>query len=275
MSLKRVLTGLLIAGLFLPSGLLAQGDSAVYRLSPWRDGSVIVGTGVLTYMCMQQTAQQTALDEQIVQTLSSASVTPIDRFALSLNLYERQETIDRSDMILGISLVAPALLGLDKRVREEWKPLMAMYIEAMLVNSSVQGWTAISTGRYRPIAYIPEAGLDLRTDRTNRNSFFSGHTSTVATSTFFMAKVMDDLHPELGGKRWWLYGAATVPTLLTGYYRVRAAKHFPSDVLVGAGFGALVGVLIPELHKRRLPGGLSVMPYANDEATGLMMGVTW
>lgn len=275
MSIKHVLTGLLVALLFLPSGIRAQGNGSVYRLDPWRDGAVVLGTGALTYMCKTQTARQTALDEQSVLALNMASVTPFDRFALRLNLSERQGALDRSDALMGISIVAPILLGLDKRVREEWKPVMAMYIESMLVNCSVQGWTANNAGRYRPISYVPEADLTLRTDRANRNSFFSGHTSTVATSSFFMAKVMDDLHPELGGKRWLLYGAATVPTLLTGYYRVRAAKHFPSDVLMGAGFGALVGVLIPELHKRRLPGGLTVVPYANDDAVGMMMGVKW
>lgn len=275
MPIKHVLTGLLAAWLFLPSGVRAQENSGVYRLDLWRDGAVIVGTGALTFMCKTETARQTALDEESVMALSTGSVAPFDRFALRLNMNQRQDALDRSDVLMRLSIVAPVLLGLDKRVREEWKPVMAMYIESMLVNCSVQGWTANSTGRYRPIAYVPEAGQELRTDAANRNSFFSGHTSTVATSSFFMAKVINDLHPELGGKRWLLYSAATVPTLLTGYYRVRAAKHFPSDVLVGAGFGALVGVLIPELHKRRLPGGLSVVPYANEEAVGMMMGVKW
>lgn len=275
MTTKNVLIRLFSALLMVPSGVQAQGGNAVYHLDPVRDGAVILGTGVLSYMGIQQMAGQTSLDQQSVLALNMGSVAPFDRLALRVDWGDRQGAQNRSDVLLRLSIVAPTLLGLDKRVRQEWKPLMAMYVEAMLVNCSVQGWMANSVGRYRPITYVPEADPDVRTDPANRNSFFSGHTSTVATSAFFMAKVMDDLHPELGGKRWWLYGAAAVPTLLTGYYRVKAAKHFPSDVLVGAGFGALVGVLIPELHKRRLPGGLSVMPFTNDEATGVMMGVTW
>ena len=112
-------------------------------------------------------------------------------------------------------------------MREEWKPLITLYVEAMLANTAVQSWTACSAGRYRPITYMSEASFDLRTDARNHNSFFSGHTSTTATATFFMAKVLDDLHPELGGKRWLLYGAAAVPPAIAGYYRVEAGKHFP------------------------------------------------
>lgn len=274
MKTKNVLIWFLLAQL-VPSGVQAQGGASVYRVDPKVDGAIILGTGALTYISIQQASRQAALDEESVLALSTSSVSSFDRIALHLNLNEQQNALDRSDLLLRVSMAAPVLLGLDKRVRQEWKPLVAMYVESMLVNCSVQGWTSNNAGRFRPITYVPEAAMDLRTDPANRNSFFSGHTSTVATSTFFMAKVMNDLHPELGGKRWLLYGAAAVPTALTGYYRVKAAKHFPSDVLVGASFGALVGVLIPELHKRRLPGGLSVVPFANDEAVGMVMGVQW
>ena len=45
------------------------------------------------------------------------------------------------------------------------------------------------------------------------------------------------------------YLAATGVTAWTGVLRVRAHKHFPSDVLVGGLAGAAVGILVPELHR--------------------------
>ena len=44
--------------------------------------------------------------------------------------------------------------------------------------------------------------------------------------------------------------------------RVLALKHFPSDNLVGLGVGAVCGIVIPELHKKK------------DRRTGLGMFTT-
>lgn len=236
---------------------------------------MIAGAGALSYMGLVTKNQQAPLENEVLHGLDEASIRWYDRPAIHSPMEGRQQALDRSDALLYLSTGAPLLLVLDKGVRAEWKPIAAMYIEAMMVNSGIHSLVANNAGRYRPIAYMQDAEWNLRTDAVNRNSFFSGHASTVATATFFMAKVMDDMHPELGGRRWLLYGAATVPTVLTGYYRVRAAKHFPSDVVVGAGFGALVGVLVPELHKRPLPLGLHVVPFASDEVMGMQLAMQW
>jgi membrane-associated phospholipid phosphatase len=44
-------------------------------------------------------------------------------------------------------------------------------------------------------------------------------------------------------------GAITLPAIV-GYLRVKAGRHYPSDVIVGYGVGALIGYLVPTLHKR-------------------------
>ena len=91
-----------------------------------------------------------------------------------------------------------------------------------------------------------------------------------------MAKVLDDMHPELGRNRWWLYGAAAIPPAVVGYYRVQAGKHFPTDVLTGAALGAVTGILVPELHKRApLKGRLTAMPVASDGLLGMHVALRW
>ena len=109
----------------------------------------------------------------------------------------------------------------------------------------------------------------------NHNSFFSGHTSSTATSTFFMARILDDLHPELGTKRWLLYAGAAVPPALAGWYRIRAGKHFPSDVVAGFAFGAAVGVLVPELHRRTKGHDLSFLPWFSPQGLGCSASMRW
>ncbi len=37
---------------------------------------------------------------------------------------------------------------------------------------------------------------------------------------------------------------------LTGYLRIRAGKHYPSDVLAGYALGALIGYAVPALHRK-------------------------
>jgi membrane-associated phospholipid phosphatase len=79
-----------------------------------------------------------------------------------------------------------------------------------------------------------------------------------------MAKVMSDYHPELGNKKYWLYAAALVPPAFVGIYRIKALKHFPTDVIMGTAVGAAVGILIPHFHKlaMRKNKDLSVVPFA-------------
>jgi membrane-associated phospholipid phosphatase len=101
-------------------------------------------------------------------------------------------------------------------------------------------------------------------NNNSRNSFFSGHVGSCAYSTFFMAKVYSDYHPDLGAKKYLLYLAASVPPLIIAYARIKSLAHFPSDVAVGFGLGALIGIVVPALHKlsysKYLSVGLSTSP---------------
>jgi undecaprenyl-diphosphatase len=42
---------------------------------------------------------------------------------------------------------------------------------------------------------------------------------------------------------------ATGVTTFTSVERVRAGKHFPTDVIAGAFAGAGIGVIVPHLHR--------------------------
>jgi membrane-associated phospholipid phosphatase len=57
----------------------------------------------------------------------------------------------------------------------------------------------------------------------------------------------------------WLWGAAGVLTVSTGFLRMMAEKHWVSDDLGGIAIGAGCGVLFPLLHRRgSLLGGSTV-----------------
>ena len=80
-----------------------------------------------------------------------------------------------------------------------------------------------------------------------------------------MAKVYSDYHPELGNKKYWLYGAALIPPLIVGYYRIKAMRHFPTDVITGLAVGAAVGILVPHLHRtKKRTKDFSFIPFVGD-----------
>ena len=252
----------------------SSSDSATYALR-WRTDALMLGgslalagTGVLVR------GSQEPIPENTIGSLRTTSVNAFDRQVFDL-IGDRRTALRNSDMVVGLTVAAPLLLGLDKKVREEWKPLLVMYAETMMLNTGIQNWTSHLTDRYRPITYVTDAPMNERMDNVNHNSFYSGHTSATAAASFFTASVIVDLHPELGWKRWLVYSAAVVPPAMAGYYRMQAGKHFPTDVITGAIAGAAVGTLVPAIHRNHWGTGLTVIPCFGDDFTGCSIGLRW
>ena len=101
--------------------------------------------------------------------------------------------------------------------------------------------------RARPYAYGALVPSEIRMDEDARRSFFSGHTSVSACNLFFAAKILADQYPDHPLKPWVWATAAIIPAY-TGYQRIRAGEHFPSDVIVGYAVGALIGYMMPVIH---------------------------
>jgi membrane-associated phospholipid phosphatase len=75
-------------------------------------------------------------------------------------------------------------------------------------------------------------------------SFYSGHTS----SAFAVAVSLATCASLRGDREAWVLWAAGLPlAAATGYLRMAADRHYLSDVLAGAGAGALFGILVPRL----------------------------
>jgi membrane-associated phospholipid phosphatase len=221
-------------------------------------------------------SEQDGLSEQQVLQLNRNDVWWFDRIATKQSASYKDRAHEISDMFLNASLFLPGIIAFDKEVRSEWIDILLMYLELQAYNSTLYIGTAMTVERTRPVAYNPDVSTEDRTANGTRNSFFSGHVSTSACGTFFAAKVYSDFHPELGHNKYWIYAAAAVPPALVGYYRLRAMKHFPSDILLGFGVGAAAGIIIPELHKnnKTKESGLTVMPIVGN-LTGLNLQYTF
>jgi membrane-associated phospholipid phosphatase len=114
------------------------------------------------------------------------------------------------------------------------------------------------------------AALAAHDPRDARQSFFSGHASAAFALATLLSTVYADVHgPSSTSDALW--AASLSAAALTGFARVKAGMHYPSDVLVGAAVGAAVGRLVPALHRadRDAPARVSMGP------SGLIVRVPW
>ena len=244
-----------------------------YHVNYWVTGSII-GVGLTTnYLGVRRVFGKEDVSLLELQALNKGIVNSIDSWALEQDPSQRDVYARYSDYTVASTVVLPVLLLLDKQVRRDWFDVLLMYMETMSITPNIYEWTPLGPtfqNRIRPAAYYDQLTYDQRKTGNNRNSFYSGHVAVVSASTFFMVKVYSDYHPEIGNTKYLLYGAATIPPLVLGYSRVKALQHFPSDVLVGIGVGALCGILIPELHHFQHKN-ISLDMYSSAEATGITM----
>ena len=108
--------------------------------------------------------------------------------------------------------------------------------------------------------YDPDTPLEKKQTVGARLSFYSGHTSTTAATTFYVARVFSDYLSNKTVKTLIWIGAAIYPAL-TGYLRRDTGNHFRTDVITGYLMGAAIGYLIPEIHLRN--EALNVLCYRN------------
>lgn len=182
--------------------------------------------------------------EQISQ-LNKSNIWAFDRPAA--NNWSKGSAL-ASDVLLYGSYVAPLALLVDKNMRRDGWKLTAIYAETVMLNAGLTLLTKEIAKRTRPYVYNNKAPMDKKLERDATSSFFSGHTSTTASSAFFMAKVYADYYPNSKWKPLVWSSAAVLP-LATGVLRFTAGKHFLTDIITGYLVGAAVGVLVPHLHR--------------------------
>lgn len=158
-----------------------------------------------------------------------------------------------SDVPFGISFAAPLALLFDDAINDHTGQYLGLYLESLATTAALYTITAGLVDRSRPYVYdnSGDTSNERRFKNNGQRSFYSGHVAATATATFFAAKVYSDFHPDAGGKIFIWAGAAVLPATV-GAFRIEAGQHFLTDVLLGYVLGAGTGILVPELHKKKM-----------------------
>jgi len=246
-----------------------------FHINYWLTGTILGVGSVANYLGTPGVQRKAELSLWEIQELNKSDVHGIDAWALKQDPTHRGTFFNYSNYALWSTLALPASLLFDRRIRRDLFDMVLMYLETITIATNIYEWSFLGPNfqeRMRPITYYDQVPYDERKQGDNRSSFFSGHTTSAAATTFFLVKVFSDYHPEIGNDKYLLYGAALIPPLLVGYFRIKALMHFPSDVLVGLGVGALCGVLIPEFHRWK-DKNISFDVWASSRSSGI--GMKW
>ena len=279
-TIKTIATSLLLF-----SFLIAQAqdnDDRMYHLNLKVDIPLTVVALGATYFGFETINAKDSISNAELYALDKNDIPGIDRSAAGNWDVDAEHLSD--PFFLGAFPFGLVLLA-DKAVRSELGTIGLMYLQAVAISSGTYATVTGASGRFRPLTYqdyskhtveeydamYPE--LDL-TSHGNRNSFFGGHPMITATTTFFVAKVYSDLHPESNFK-YALWGFAGATTAFNALMRYKAGKHFPTDLITGVSIGVLSGILVPEFHKKKPnEGGFSMSPIMG-RYKGLSMNYTF
>ena len=241
----------------------------VYKLKPSADIPVFaVGAGWSAYAFTKIYSKEHSSEETIL-SLDVNDINGFDRWAVR----PYDEAIDKASYYpFYASTLLPFLFLTGKETSKDFFKLSFLYLETMSITGFLYTGSVYVTNRYRPYAYSSETEMPQRTRGGAKNSFYAGHVALVATSTFFMAKVYSDYHPDSKAK-WVFYTIAGAATAATAYMRHAAGQHFPSDILLGITQGTLTGILVPHFHKNKIikDPNLSIMPYTNGVSSGFAL----
>lgn len=172
---------------------------------------------------------------------------------------------NNSDNLLyaSFALHATSLVYLVPDIRDPdsaaWAPAVG-HASAFGLNLGVNTAVKLAIGRQRPYTFSQRYADGVYSEDARHGaamSFYSGHTSNAAVTTFSMATTYALHGAPFEGREAViasLYAGSFATTFAMGRWRVKAGKHFRSDVWTGGFMGALFGIATPivvaELAKR-------------------------
>jgi membrane-associated phospholipid phosphatase len=249
-----------------PSGKKGNAPLSPYHTSFVGDGITVaatVGTTLLGYTLIKNKDDLTMAQ---LATKTKSSLPFFDRFvAGNYSARANKDSYILFDASYAIPVAAALING---KERSKFGQVMVMYLETVGITGAMYTLTAGLVYRSRPFVYGDKAPLEKRLDKGGQRSFYGGHVATTAATTFFTAKVFHDFNPD-SKLTPYLYTGAGALTALMAYERMRSGYHFFSDCVLSGAIGAVTGIVVPHLHKKKSFKSVSISPFYQEDAKGL------
>jgi len=233
-------TSLLVTLILLAEPAIA--DDAIRERPADRtvDGAIIAGALAASLAPMTLAPREHALwDNQLLGALDSATVEQLSPEAAQL-----------SDLLLTAAIAAPAFYLTGSRIEDADGDRLVLYGETLAVDLALVQIAKYLIHRPRPYVYnhSPEArryAADAGDDAWR--SFYSSHAAMSFGAAVAGAYLLTASGAE-GYERSLALATGFALAAATSNLRVRAGRHFYSDVLFGALVGTAVGYAVPALH---------------------------
>jgi len=159
------------------------------------------------------------------------------------------EASDASDVTLLTAMAVPLGVELTYGFDTRTANTSILYAEVVWANVLLNTAVKYAAPRWRPYHYRdPVAAAYVESQSADAFlSFYSGHASTAFAAAVGGAYLFSAAHPQADANPW-LWGVESCMATATTIWRVRAGKHFYSDVIVGAVVGSAIGIGIPLLE---------------------------
>ncbi|MFO7869754.1 MAG: phosphatase PAP2 family protein [Bacteroidales bacterium] len=219
-----------------------------------------LSVGYISHILIQKNVE-TFTDTEI-KNFTTANLPAIDQKNL-YSLSTQHATI--SDYAAGTSIVSAigiqAACVLSQSEREtffsHFVPVANIWFQTNIATYIGTNIAKNSSTRPRPYVYDQKVAIEQKRTTDAYRSFFSQHTSLTAANTFLAAHIATHYFP----KKWIQYSSWAAAAMLpayVGYERIRAGKHFPTDIIAGYIWGAACGIVIPQLHTKKRNTNITV-----------------
>jgi membrane-associated phospholipid phosphatase len=209
------------------------------RLSLWWDGTAVVAAGTAIGLSL--------LIPVDTSTRWKTQLLPIDDHLKGRYAPQASRT---SDILMAVDVAVPVGLFVGRGLDGETGKRIAIYGETILISVAIDATVKGLVGRPRPYVYSDDPAVVAYAKSEGRDShlsFYSGHASRTFSASvagaYLFAQSTSDHNARAA-----VWAVELAMAAATADLRTRAGKHFYSDVLVGAGVGTGLGVLVPYLH---------------------------
>ena len=128
--MKQIFLSILFLFLILSSGRGQLFESDVYNVNPWIDGAITLGAFGMNTWELAIADSKPPLDSTEISQLDANDINAFDRSATWQDASKMYQSWDMSDIGMNGSFFLPLLLVLDKDTRQDWAPLILLYLQA-------------------------------------------------------------------------------------------------------------------------------------------------